>query len=478
MRPCVARVLFAANSSHPVLIFRYPRFRWNVVSAAQINWGGTTYPAWTSRGSGHAYRYTVTWGPEPASATPPPTPPPTRPPQRAPTLPPSRPIPPTAQTTTRPHTRSPTRRPTVRPGQLPPTQPPTQPPVPTSNAAFTVTAGAEFCQPVGTSCVHDGVGDHGNNEACTVRVVNAGTLTATAFDTESDYDWVTIGTTRYEGSTGPNLVPVSAGETFSWRSDGSAVNAGWTICWAAGFPVPPPTRPPTRPPTPHPEPTRPPTRPPTRAEPTRPPTRPPTHTPPTRIWPGAAGFRPPTRSPTVPPPTATAAEVTPPPTQPPTGPPSQPPSEAVLDEITLAPATTAPSAAPDSDAGAACRCRDNSVDENAAIGLVKRSTGLGFSCCELARYCDNTQYRALVQCACPKSCDSYRPSCPADPSPLTRHPTPAAASVSGGSSAGIDWRQRATLRAVGNQGGCGSCWAFAATHVMQVSPTHPPLPLN
>ena len=61
------------------------------------------------------------------------------------------------------------------------------------------------------------------------------------------------------------------------------------------------------------------------------------------------------------------------------------------------------------------------------------------------------------------------------PGPLTRHPTPAAASVSGGTLGWdadygvqrIDWRQRATLRAVGNQGGCGSCWAFATTHVIQ-----------
>ena len=43
-------------------------------------------------------------------------------------------------------------------------------------------------------------------------------------------DDVTIGSTRYCGSLGPNGVAVAAGSTFSWRSDGSVIGAGWTIC--------------------------------------------------------------------------------------------------------------------------------------------------------------------------------------------------------------------------------------------------------
>ena len=65
-------------------------------------------------------------------------------------------------------------------------------------------------------------------------------MTATAFDTEAGYhDYVTIAGRRYSGRTGPNGVAVSAGSSFTWRSDRSVTNDGWIICWAA----PPPRSP-------------------------------------------------------------------------------------------------------------------------------------------------------------------------------------------------------------------------------------------
>ena len=53
-----------------------------------------------------------------------------------------------------------------------------------------VTAGGAFCQVLeqpgtGATCVTDGSGNYGENEACTVRVNRAGTLTAAEFDVES-----------------------------------------------------------------------------------------------------------------------------------------------------------------------------------------------------------------------------------------------------------------------------------------------------
>ena len=60
-----------------------------------------------------------------------------------------------------------------------------------------------------------------------VRSAYAGT-----FDTEESYDSRTINGQRYSGSTGPNAVAVSAGSTFTWRTDSnsSVQNEGWTVC--------------------------------------------------------------------------------------------------------------------------------------------------------------------------------------------------------------------------------------------------------
>ena len=102
-------------------------------------------------------------------------------------------------------------------------------------AALRVTSGSEFCQ-IDANCATDGAGAHGNNEACTIHVDVAGTLTATQFDTEHEYDYVTIGEISYHGSTSPSGVAVAAGSNFTWRSDGSVVNAGWTICLAGNEP--------------------------------------------------------------------------------------------------------------------------------------------------------------------------------------------------------------------------------------------------
>jgi len=58
-------------------------------------------------------------------------------------------------------------------------------------------------------------------------------LTATHFDTEPGFDYVTIGSDRYYGSNGPSNVAVAAGSTFSWRADHSVTNTGWVICFHA-----------------------------------------------------------------------------------------------------------------------------------------------------------------------------------------------------------------------------------------------------
>ena len=117
------------------------------------------------------------------------------------------------------------------------------------NEGLEVTSGSSFCQIDENGCATDGAGDHGNDEACTVRVNAAGTLTFAEFDVEPDdddgedsadsercpYDYIQIGGTRYCNGVGhppSHIFAVAAGSTFTWQSDGSVTHAGWTICFS------------------------------------------------------------------------------------------------------------------------------------------------------------------------------------------------------------------------------------------------------
>ena len=106
----------------------------------------------------------------------------------------------------------------------------------------------------------------------------AGTLTATEFNTESGWDYITLGGTRYQGRAGPQNVRVAENETFTWRTDHSITRSGWVLCWGAVVPTASPTIAPTSPTTaPTPGPTTGPTTPgqtamPTTAGPTASPT--------------------------------------------------------------------------------------------------------------------------------------------------------------------------------------------------------------
>jgi hypothetical protein len=65
-----------------------------------------------------------------------------------------------------------------------------------SSALLTVTAGPCESTNNGT-CVTDGPGDYGNDERCSMRAEATVSLSASAFDTESGFDYVTIGNTLY-----------------------------------------------------------------------------------------------------------------------------------------------------------------------------------------------------------------------------------------------------------------------------------------
>lgn len=71
-----------------------------------------------------------------------------------------------------------------------------------------------------------------NNEACTIVVGTGGTIGACPkFDTESDYDILTIDGQDFSGSSCPEGVEVAPNSTITWQSDGSVTHSGWKICF-------------------------------------------------------------------------------------------------------------------------------------------------------------------------------------------------------------------------------------------------------
>ena len=76
----------------------------------------------------------------------------------------------------------------------------------------------------------DGDGDYGNSEECRIKALRPLVATATEFDTEENYDFLTVAGTQYSGSDGPQGLPVDAGAELVWKSDGSVCKAGFKVC--------------------------------------------------------------------------------------------------------------------------------------------------------------------------------------------------------------------------------------------------------
>ena len=142
----------------------------------------------------------------------------------------------------------------------PPTSPAAPPPAPVApGVIWQIESGSSSCELVevsGRSCVTDGPGDYGNNENCRVRAIRDLTVSATAFDTEQDYDFLTVGGVDFSGTRGPENQFLSAGEVLIWASDSSIVRRGWTVCAVDGYggnvPALPPSTPVPPPPSPSP----------------------------------------------------------------------------------------------------------------------------------------------------------------------------------------------------------------------------------
>jgi len=128
------------------------------------------------------------------------------------------------------------------PGGAPPTTTPVPTPAPPPGT-WEVTSGTG-CTKVG-NCIQSSnhPADYGMNEECTINAYEVD-LTVSAFSTESGYDILTVGGTRYSGTSGPPGGAFSG--VISWSSDYSIVSSGWKLC-SGSSPGPAPTPAPTTP---------------------------------------------------------------------------------------------------------------------------------------------------------------------------------------------------------------------------------------
>jgi hypothetical protein len=98
----------------------------------------------------------------------------------------------------------------------------------------------------GGSCITDGDGNYETNERCVFRAEASFYVDATQFSTEQQYDYITLHTTYYSGTVGPNNVLLQKGDTVEWFSDYSVVEPGFKIC-ATVIVTEPPSAPPSPP---------------------------------------------------------------------------------------------------------------------------------------------------------------------------------------------------------------------------------------
>ena len=96
---------------------------------------------------------------------------------------------------------------------------------------------------------------YGRDQQCRITGLPPVPLVVVTFDTEENYDKITVNGIAYSGTTGPaGIVPVDG--AVNWSSDYTIARGGWEICWTNRPPHPPapPTSPPESPPPPPPSP--------------------------------------------------------------------------------------------------------------------------------------------------------------------------------------------------------------------------------
>ena len=68
------------------------------------------------------------------------------------------------------------------------------------------------------------------NERCVITVQETAPLRVVRFDTEEEYDTLSVGSNEYSGSVGPDGAVVHKGQQIIWSSDDSKQKSGWSVC--------------------------------------------------------------------------------------------------------------------------------------------------------------------------------------------------------------------------------------------------------
>jgi len=72
--------------------------------------------------------------------------------------------------------------------------------------------------------------NYGNNQACSIKLGGQVDITMQAFNTESRYDFLSMGGRSYSGTSGPPSGTYTG--TIDWASDYSVTRSGWKLCKA------------------------------------------------------------------------------------------------------------------------------------------------------------------------------------------------------------------------------------------------------
>ena len=123
----------------------------------------------------------------------------------------------------------------VVPPPPPPLPPP--PPAPVTSPTFEVSSGSCTTSPGGECVRSPGYpNNYPASSSCTITVSGSGGVRATAFRTETRYDYVTLAGNRYDGDgqllASPG-VPVVDGSTISFHADSSNQLSGFEVCGTA-----------------------------------------------------------------------------------------------------------------------------------------------------------------------------------------------------------------------------------------------------
>ena len=116
----------------------------------------------------------------------------------------------------------------VAEGGAPPTPTPQPTPAPPPGTWVISGSGCEMSGNCVQSLNHPS--NYGNSQACSIDLYGSISLSVDAFNTEVRYEFLTVGGTRYAGSSGPSSGAYPG--RISWSTDSSVTASGWKLCRA------------------------------------------------------------------------------------------------------------------------------------------------------------------------------------------------------------------------------------------------------